>query len=58
MSCYTVNDILTNAEEPTLETAYLQHFFSIKILKNSHSFLLFLCLNFVKMLKFEKVIEI
>ena len=36
-----VIDIQTNAEEPRLETAYLQHYFSIKIAKNSHPFLVF-----------------
>ena len=54
----TVIDIWTSADEARLETAFFQHFFSINITKNSHPFLVFQRLNCVKMLKFEKVIEI
>ena len=59
ITCATpVIDIYTNAEEPRLEAAYSQHLFSINITKNSHPFLVFQRLNSVKILKFEKVIEI
>ena len=53
-----VIDIETNAEEPRLEIAFLQHFFTFDVKKNSHPFLIFQRLNFVITLKFEKVIEI
>ena len=58
MLCRIVNDILTNAKEHGLVTAYLQYFFSIDITKNSHHFLVIQRLNLVKTLKIEKVIEI
>ena len=41
-----------------LNTEFLQHFFCINIANNSHLFLVFQRLHFVKMLKIEKVIEI
>ena len=58
MSATPVIDMLTNPEEHELETDFFQDLFSINITKNSHPFLVIKCLNFVKMLKFEKVIEI
>ena len=58
MSAAPVIDIWTNLEEHELETDFFRDFFSINITKNSHPFLVIQCLNFVKMLKFEKVIEI
>ena len=51
-------DISTNVEEHGLETAFLQHFFSINITKNSHPFSVIQHLNLVKTFKFEQVIEI
>ena len=58
MSATFVIDISTHPEEHELETDFFQDFFSINITKNSHPFLVIQCLNFVKTLKFEKVIEI
>ena len=58
MSATPVIGILTNPEEHELETDFFQDFFSINITKNSHLSLVIQCLNFVKTLKFEKVIEI
>ena len=58
MSATPIIDIWTNPEEHVLETDFFQNFFSINITKNSHPFLVIQCLNFVKTLKFEKVIEI
>jgi len=58
MSTTPVIDILTNPKEHELETDFVQDFFNINITKNSHPFLIIRCLNFVMMLKFEKVIEI
>ena len=48
----------TTAEKHGLKTAFLQQFFCINITKNSHTFLVFQRLHFVKMLEIEKVIEI
>ena len=53
-----VIDISSNVEEQGPETAFLQHFLSINITENSHPVLVIQRLNFVKTLKFEKVIEI
>ena len=50
--------VKTNAEEHELKAAFLQHFFCINMSKNSHHFLVFQSLHFVKMLRIEKVIEI
>ena len=58
MSCYGRHLYFCNAEEPRLEAAFLQHSLSLNNTKNSHPFLVFQRLNFVKTLKFEKVIEI
>ena len=58
MSAAPVIDIWTNLEEHGLETAFLQHFLSMNITKNSHPFLVIQHLNFIKTLKFEEVIEI
>ena len=53
-----VIDISSNVDEHGLETAFLQHFFSINITKNSHPFLVIQRLNLFKRLKLKKVIEI
>ena len=58
MSATPAIDIQTNPEEHELETDFFQDLLYINITKNSLPFLVIKCLNFVKTLKFEKVIEI
>ena len=53
-----VIDILTNPEAHELETDFFQDLLYINFTKNFLPFLVIQCLNFVKTLKFEKVIEI